>query len=1086
MIQIKKLLRTDIRYACGDTYFNRGRDYFEQGKVLTLEVVDESENIVTFHSRVDGSGTAPYQLKITLRWSPNYTSADITGYCTCPVGRDCKHIAASCLAYQHWDKMPAAAETTKAACLKWLEQLESSSSLTQQDAAFNRKFIAYVLKPAKLDHELSVDLLITRIKRNGVLSKGQKFAFSNLLYGYAVANAYPPQDKEIAKILYLLAGTYQNPPIISGSTGYLAISRLLETGRLFWNNLENRPLTNGEERSCQFVWQENEEGYYRLNIKIASEAKLLLTDPPLYLDTSQGTIGPLTDCQFTHEQLKKILTIPLIPAEYVTQFSEKLIMEHPDFQLPPPQPISITELNGLSPRPQLSLFGLQDQGRYQHFMALTFGYDDWSIPPTADKEYMILKNDEGIFRLQRNLQQESSAVELITALGFSPSMHPETKQLIFFSPGDRSIMDSALRWNQFIQKSITELEEKNWLITIEPSFQLNFQEAGNWDAEIEETGNNWFEMRFNIVIEGKSIPLLPLIMQVLEEFDPEQLPETVTIPLTEYNYLSLPGAKLKPFLDILYELFDSSTQTDNGALRMSRFDAVNVAELEAHNDGLFSLHGGAALRELGQKLKNFAGIQDASPPDNLNTELRHYQQQGLNWLQFLREYKLNGILADDMGLGKTVQTLAHLLLEKEAGRMTSPCLIIAPTSLMSNWRREAERFTPDLRVLILQGPERNQYFDKLEAYDLILTTYPLLPRDEEQLLKYNYHFLVLDEAQIVKNPRAKAARIIRKIDASHRLCLTGTPMENHLGELWSQFDFLMPGFLGNQQQFKKIYRTPIEKHADMQQRGRLAKRIAPFMLRRTKQEVEKELPPKTEIIRSVPLYAKQAALYESIRLSMEKKVRNTIAKKGLSRSHITILDALLKLRQTCCDPRTLTLKQAQNIKESAKLDLLMEMLPEQLEEGRRILLFSQFTRMLALIETELLKRNITYSKLTGQTRNRDEAIERFRSGAADVFLISLKAGGVGLNLTEADTVIHYDPWWNPAAEAQATDRAHRIGQDKPVFIYKLITEETVEEKILALQEKKRALANGVYRKTEQDQAFNLSADDLNSLFEPLA
>jgi len=523
----------------------------------------------------------------------------------------------------------------------------------------------------------------------------------------------------------------------------------------------------------------------------------------------------------------------------------------------------------------------------------------------------------------------------------------------------------------------------------------------------------------------------------------------------------------------------------NGTLKLSRFNAAALADMEEQNHGLFSISGGKELRELGQKLKNFTGIQDVALPNNLQAELRPYQQQGLNWLQFLREYKFSGILADDMGLGKTIQTLAHLLLEKQAGRMRLPSLIIAPTSLMSNWRREAERFTPDLKVLILQGTERKQLFYKIRDYDLILTTYPLLPRDEETLLEHEYHYLILDEAQTVKNPLSKAAQLVRRIKSEHRLCLTGTPMENHLGELWAQFDFLMPGFLSDSATFKKRYRTPIEAHGDSEQRTRLSHRIAPFMLRRTKQDVATELPPKTEIIRSVPLYDKQAALYESIRLTMEKKVRDAIAQKGLSRSHITILDALLKLRQTCCDPRTLSLKEAQKVQQSAKLDLLMEILPEQLEEGRRILVFSQFTRMIALIEIELNSRKIGYAKLTGQTRNRDEAIERFKSGEANVFLISLKAGGVGLNLTEADTVIIYDPWWNPAAESQAADRAHRIGQDKPVFVYKLITENTVEEKIIAMQDKKRALAEGIYKGGAKEESLKLTAEDLTALFEPL-
>ncbi|HIP52493.1 MAG TPA: DEAD/DEAH box helicase, partial [Chromatiales bacterium] len=339
-------------------------------------------------------------------------------------------------------------------------------------------------------------------------------------------------------------------------------------------------------------------------------------------------------------------------------------------------------------------------------------------------------------------------------------------------------------------------------------------------------------------------------------------------------------------------------------------------------------------------------------------------------------------------------------------------------------------------------------------------------------------------AQVVKNPKSQAAQIVRRIKADQRLCLTGTPMENHLGELWTQYDFLMPGFLGDQKSFTRLYRTPIEKNGDGEVQARLARRVAPFMLRRRKDEVEKDLPKKTEIIRSVPFGKSQAGLYESIRLTMEKKVRDAIAAKGLARSHITILDALLKLRQVCCDPRLVKLKAAAKVKQSAKLEMLMELLPEMLEEGRRILLFSQFTSMLGLIEQELKTRSIRYSKLTGQTRKRDEAIQRFTDGAADVFLISLKAGGDGLNLTAADTVILYDPWWNPAAESQAMDRAHRIGQQKPVFVYKLLTERTVEERILALQEKKKALAESVYRQGK-GEVFQLTDEDLNVLFEPL-
>ncbi|MCX7195964.1 MAG: DEAD/DEAH box helicase, partial [Proteobacteria bacterium] len=409
---------------------------------------------------------------------------------------------------------------------------------------------------------------------------------------------------------------------------------------------------------------------------------------------------------------------------------------------------------------------------------------------------------------------------------------------------------------------------------------------------------------------------------------------------------------------------------------------------------------------------------------------------------------------------------------------------VAPTSLMFNWLRETERFAPDLRVLVLQGQLRKQHFESIGAYDLVLTTYPLLPRDKEVLIGQEFHLLILDEGHIIKNPKSQATQIVHQIKARHRLALTGTPMENHLGELWSLFHFLLPGLLGDDKNFRKLFRAPIEKQGDSTRRAALSRRIAPFLLRRTKAQVAKELPPKTEIIRSCGLSGAQRDLYETIRIAMHEKIRLEIDKKGMNRSHIIILDALLKLRQTCCDPRLLKLPAAKQVTHSAKLVLLMSLLPDMVEEGRSILLFSQFTSMLALIELELIKFNLPYTKITGDTRDRATPVKRFQNGEVPIFLISLKAGGVGLNLTAADTVIHYDPWWNPAVENQATDRAHRIGQENPVFVYKLITEGTVEEKIVAMQERKRDLAQGILDDNGEAIA-PLSTEELAMLFEPL-
>jgi SNF2 family DNA or RNA helicase len=457
----------------------------------------------------------------------------------------------------------------------------------------------------------------------------------------------------------------------------------------------------------------------------------------------------------------------------------------------------------------------------------------------------------------------------------------------------------------------------------------------------------------------------------------------------------------------------------------------------------------------------------------------------LNWLQFLREHGLAGVLADDMGLGKTVQTLAHLLVERESGRADRPSLVIAPTSLMTNWRQEAAKFAPALRVLVLHGLDRRAHFERIPEHDLVLTTYPLLPRDLPQLLEHEFHCVILDEAQFIKNAKTTYAQAACQLKARHRLCLTGTPMENHLGELWSLFHFLLPGFLGDELAFNSRFRRPIEKHADADRRGVLARRVAPFLLRRRKEQVALELPPKTEITQSVELGGAQRDLYESVRLAMHARVREEVAKKGLARSRIIVLDALLKLRQICCHPQLLALPAAKKVKDSAKLELLLELLNTLLAEGRRVLLFSQFTSLLALIETELAKRAIRYVLLTGDTTDRATPVEQFQRGEVPLFLISLKAGGTGLNLTAADTVIHYDPWWNPAVENQATDRAHRIGQDKQVFVYRLIAVGTVEEKIAALQVRKRELVDGLLN-AEGTGKVELTAEDLDFLFDPAA
>ena len=617
-------------------------------------------------------------------------------------------------------------------------------------------------------------------------------------------------------------------------------------------------------------------------------------------------------------------------------------------------------------------------------------------------------------------------------------------------------------------------------------------------ADGDDSRTPWFALSLGVEINGERHNILPWLPALLDQLGPAmgvdddndnsartaQMPHYVYLPQAiGRGYLRLPTAPLRPWLQALLDLVGERGQGfDGDSLRLSRLEALRMGA--ALGEGA-QWEGAASLHRLVQQLAGQTNLPDVPVPTGLVASLRPYQQQGLNWLQFLREHGLAGVLADDMGLGKTLQTLAHILLEKEQGRLTDAALIVAPVSLMGNWLREAARFTPGLRTLVLHGQDRHGAAADIADCDVVIAPYSLLQRDRDLWLARRWHLVVLDEAQNIKNASTGAAQVAAELDATHRLCLSGTPMENHLGELWSLFHFLMPGFLGSQKRFKELFRTPIEKHGDSERLTQLRARVTPFMLRRTKREVATELPDKVESIAGVTLEGKQADLYETIRLTTEKAVRDALAEKGLAQSQIQILDALLKLRQVCCDPRLVPLASAQKIQQSAKLDLLMELLPEMLAEGRKVLLFSQFTSMLELIEEALKARDLPWVKLTGQSRNRDAIIDRFTSGEVPLFLISLKAGGVGLNLPQADTVIHYDPWWNPAVENQATDRAHRIGQKNRVFVYKLVAHGTIEERILALQERKAALADSMYSGAQARKQPLFTEGDIAELLRPL-
>lgn len=625
--------------------------------------------------------------------------------------------------------------------------------------------------------------------------------------------------------------------------------------------------------------------------------------------------------------------------------------------------------------------------------------------------------------------------------------------------------------------------------------------AAAFTAQLDEdAGNGWFEIGVDVEVGDARLPLAPLLADALERYGRGRLDARVAagrdvlLPLpdaaerrdpaaTARRWIAVPAARLAPLMRLLDLWFDGGLRRGSGErARMSMFD---LGALDALDELGIASRGAERLRALARDLKGLAGIAPVAPPRGLHAQLRPHQVQGLSWLDFLRAHGPAGILADDMGLGKTLQTLALLLREKEEGRLTAPALVVAPTSLVRNWQDEAARFAPAWRVLAWHGLQRKTRVDELGTHDLVLTSYALLPRDVKTLAGTEWHYVVLDESQRIKNARSQAAQALALLRARHRPCLSGTPLENHLGELWSQMNFLLPGLLGDADRFRRQWRTPIEKGGDTERARLLAQRVRPFMLRRTKAQVAAELPPKTETVLRVEFDGPQRDLYETVRAAMDKRVRDAIARRGLAQSQVMVLDALLKMRQVCCDPLLLPDKARAGFAKatSAKRKLLAELLPDLIEDGRRVLLFSSFASMLELIEDDLRAAGTPYGKLTGQSTDRAQQVAEFQSGAKPVFLISLKAGGVGLNLTAADAVIVYDPWWNPAAEQQAVDRAHRIGQDKPVFVYKLIAAGTVEERILDLQVRKADLAARLLEGAATDLA--LTEDDLAALFAPV-
>lgn len=684
---------------------------------------------------------------------------------------------------------------------------------------------------------------------------------------------------------------------------------------------------------------------------------------------------------------------------------------------------------------------------------LSFNYGPYSFRPDNAKGVSVRVEQEGedytFHRVRRNLEEEKALMEELKELGwmFKLGRYTASKTHAFAL---LAVHQDTLRERGVIFEQTVTGDKRYFL--------------GDSRIDIEVKENiDWFDIYAVVKFGEFEIPFKELRSLMLKGKAEVNLPngEVAVIPETWFSEYSE-----------LFAFMEEGQSTDSD-FALKKYHLALVKDLEGGNLARVSMS-----RKL-QRLREFEQIDEAPMPNGFQGELRPYQKAGFNWMTFLNKYNFGGCLADDMGLGKTVQTLALLQSEKEKGADNAN-LLIMPTSLIYNWEREAHKFTPELKVFTYTGTHRNKDPEQFKDYDLVLTSYGIVRLDAEILASYYFNYIILDESQAIKNPTSNIAKAVRRLNSRQRLILTGTPLENSTLDLWSQMNFINPGLLGNQSFFRNEFLNPIEKKKNEQKTEKLYSIIKPFILRRHKSQVATELPEKVENVKYCNMSDEQRQEYEDTKTFYRDQILEHIEKNGMRQSQFILLQGLTKLRQLANHPAMVNEKFEGD---SGKMEDVLHMLNNAIREHHKILVFSQYVKHLKLLGKQLKKVGHDFAYLDGSTKNRQQEVERFQEDPSlKLFLISLKAGGLGLNLTQADYVFLLDPWWNPAIEAQAVDRAHRIGQKNKVFTYKFITRDTVEEKILELQARKKQLAADLIT-TEESFVKNLTKENIISLLE---
>lgn len=688
--------------------------------------------------------------------------------------------------------------------------------------------------------------------------------------------------------------------------------------------------------------------------------------------------------------------------------------------------------------------------------------------PDTAPPYSVPARDNNLLYLKRDHAREKEALEWL-------HLHVST----YVRESGEVIVDGAQAIMDILGRVIPVIKGRGWQIEFEGWLEALKQGVSWIVPEIEcraPGGESWFDCTVTFRdTDGQSLDPA-LIQQALLKGDGCVRQGEKIWLMDRHN------------MQTLQDILDECDHKGSLSQSRHRLDNIHAGYLRNAISSLSNVkwNGNEAFSSLAVAQNREVSMMPVTLSESLDKIMRGYQKEGVSWLRFLEQCGFSGILADEMGLGKTIQTLAWLTLERTDQRARGkPAIVVCPTSLLDNWADESRRFTPQLRIHVVHGQDRKKTLGKLSEADLVITSYALLRRDIEHYHRQEFSVAILDEAQHIKNHSTQNARAAKKLRAVHRLVLTGTPVENGVADLWSILDFLMPGYLGHHQHFRRMYEIPIAAGTAISQQvqQRLRQKVHPFLLRRLKRDVAKELPERIDRVAYCTMTADQRAVYRQLLESTSRQIVGMVNTQGFTRSRFMILKTLTRLRQVCCHLDLLKMPELHSKNPSGKLDLFMELLDEALDGGHRILVFSQFVSMLHIIRNELSKRKIPICYLDGSTIHRWEEVQKFNENQSiPVFLISLKAGGTGLNLTGADMVIHFDPWWNPAVEDQATDRAHRIGQHKTVYNVKLITRDSIEEKVLDLQKRKRAVIDATLS-SDADIVRSLSWEDVQELLQ---